>query len=65
MNLQEPSVNSTVYTRGHNEETADMASLQGGRFLLWIEERKDPEASGSVQSREKRKQTRHGQGYIR
>lgn len=40
-----------------------MATLMGVRFLLWVRypETKYPEAFGIVQSREKRKQTRHSQ----
>ena len=42
-----------MYARGHNKETAHMsAPILGVRILLCIRERKYPEASGGVQSRE-------------
>lgn len=42
-----------------------MATPLGGRFLLWLRERE--RAARDIrrgQSREKRKQTGHGQGYL-
>lgn len=42
----------------NRRETTSMTALLGARFLLWV---RYPEAFGIVQSREKRKQTRHGQ----
>jgi hypothetical protein len=47
---------------GHSKETATVTAPLGIRFLMWVRERKDPEAPGSAQSGEKKKQAGHGQG---
>jgi hypothetical protein len=42
-----------MYSRGHTKETAYLATPLRKRFLLWVGERKYPEVSGKVQSRER------------
>lgn len=58
-------ITKLMYVRGHSKETTEMAAALEERFLLWIGERKYPEASPRVQNREKKKQIGHIQGYLR
>lgn len=49
-----------MYVRGHSKETTETAAALEGGFFIGIGERKYPEASSRVQSREKKNWTHSG-----